>query len=280
MNWTVKLLNFGNIKVPLCNFAANRYFAPDGSNVDVYLPYLGFLLQKGDQNVLVDAGIDEKYIVDGKAWGGNPAIGGQQYVLDALKKEGLTPEDIDMVIYTHLHNDHTGAVDHFAHALNVFQKDEWANLLDPLPSQKIRGDYDMSIIPRMRKLKKVAMVEGDVDMGNGLKLIKTPGHTLGSQCVIVPTDDGPRIILGDLFHLKLFLHPQMTEYMVDDKGTVKQIDPKTVPPESDGPILMHSLVYDHYAQYQSYYKVLVHMPTNDDKYLLFGHEPSLVYYGI
>ena len=33
----------------------------------------------------------------------------------------------------------------------------------------------------------------------------------------------------------------MTEYMVDDKGTVKQIAPKTVPPESDGPILMQDV---------------------------------------
>jgi N-acyl homoserine lactone hydrolase len=274
MSWTIKVLVYGTIESNTSKLCSGFY-----SGLKGYSPYLGFLLQKDGQNVLVDTGIHERFIVDGKAWGGNKAEGGCGHVLDALKKEGLTPKDIDMVLYTHLHNDHTGACEYFMDALNVFQKDEWLNLLNPLPSQQVRGDYDMQIIDTFRKMKNVSMVRGDVKLSNGLKLIQTPGHTLGSMSILVPTDNGMRAIVGDLFHTSLFFNPQMDEHVCMD-GSIIKIDPATKQPESYGPIIVHSIVYDHYAYYDSYYKIKALVPEMTNKYVLCGHEQALVYGGV
>ena len=91
--WTIKSLYYGKITVPKGNLAAGL-----DPNLLIDFPYTGYLLQNGEQNVLVDTGIHEDHIVDGKAWGGCPAEGGSRFVLDALAKEGLTPADIDTAV--------------------------------------------------------------------------------------------------------------------------------------------------------------------------------------
>ena len=85
MYWKIKALNYGET-------TCDRRHMANGLDAGLELtgPYLGFLLQNGEENVLVDTGIHDRMIVDGKAWGGNPAVGGESYVLNELKKAGLT----------------------------------------------------------------------------------------------------------------------------------------------------------------------------------------------
>src|SRR5690625_6501690 len=99
-HWKINVLYLGHIRGP-------KSAITPGLDDDLVLevPYLAFLLQKEGRNVLIDSGISDSFIVDGKAWGNLPAVGGRKYLLDALKRESVTPEDIDTVIYTHLHND-------------------------------------------------------------------------------------------------------------------------------------------------------------------------------
>jgi len=66
-HWQIRVLLFGKITVP-------KSVVTPGLDPDLVYdgPYLGFLLQKGNRSILVDTGISEKFIVDGKAWGGFP----------------------------------------------------------------------------------------------------------------------------------------------------------------------------------------------------------------
>jgi N-acyl homoserine lactone hydrolase len=272
MNWKIKVLYYGTISVPKTTFTPGY-----DEGLTIVAPYLGFLLQKKGTNVLVDTGINERYITDGKTrWGNFPASGGTSYVVEALKKEGLKPSDIDIVLYTHLHNDHTGACHLFPDAETICEKAEWENLLSPLPSQLFRNDYDLTVIDILRKMKNVVMIDGDVELANGLKLYKTPGHTKGSMSILVPTDDGPRIIVGDLFYFPYYMFPQMTEMMGMDGAKIK-ITPM---PEAMGPILVHGMIYDHYAYYDSYYKMRSLVPKFEEKYFLYGHDGSLIHTGV
>ncbi len=270
MYWKVTVLYYGHITSPKSSATA-------GLDEDLVLnnPYLGFLLQKDGENVLVDCGINERSIVDGKAWAGKPAAGGSQFVLDALDREGLKPSDIDTVIYTHLHNDHAGACHLFPDALTVYQKDEWRNLLDPLPSQRIRGDYDMAVIDCIRNLKNKCIVNGDGELANGLKYYKTPGHSLGSMSIYVPTEHGPRVIIGDFCHYTYMLFPQTDRMMLAD-GTIRKITPL---PENIGPVFVNNVVYDHYAFYDSYYKLKSIVPKFEPQYFLCGHDAKLLFTG-
>ena len=78
-NWTIKALYYGKITVKKGALAAG--LDPD---LTLDVPYTGYLLQNGRQNIVVDTGIHEDHIVDGKAWGGCPAEGGSRFVLEAL----------------------------------------------------------------------------------------------------------------------------------------------------------------------------------------------------
>ena len=96
-NWKITCLHYGTLSCYKSLF--------DGGLDQVRYPfvYSGYLLQKGNRNILVDTGVHQDNIIDGKAWANSPAEGGNQYVLDALAREGLTPDDIEIVMYTHLH---------------------------------------------------------------------------------------------------------------------------------------------------------------------------------
>lgn len=266
--WKIKALYYGEC---VCD---RRYMA-NGLDEGLILagPYLGFLLQNGQENVLVDTGIHDRMIVDGKAWGGNAAIGGERYVLDALKKAKLEPKDIDLVIYTHLHNDHAGNCLLFKDTPCIFQQDELMNLKAPLPSQKIRLDYDPQTEHDIEQLTKVFMIDGDIELPNGLKLIKVPGHTSGGQAVLVPTDDGPRIITGDMPHLLFNLFPQSTTIC----GMHGEQIPITPAPESWGPYIINSVIYDHYAAYRSLDKLRLLAPRFETKYFLTGHDAQALF---
>jgi glyoxylase-like metal-dependent hydrolase (beta-lactamase superfamily II) len=111
---------------------------------------------------------------------------------------------------------------------------------------------------------------GDVELFNGLRLILTPGHTAGSQCLLVSTEDGVYNLAGDTIHALPIAFPESTEMTLMD-GTVVPITPA---PAEWGPAVPSSLVYDHYAWFRSIYRIKSML--RDPGFLLPGHEPSLV----
>lgn len=263
-DWTFRPLVYGTIDV----FKEQLTTGLD-VGMEVRVPYLGFYLTDGTHKVVVDNGINAKYIVDGKAWAGRPAAGGEDWVQKSLDEIGVSTDDVDLLIYTHLHNDHAGNCHLFGKTTHVFQDDEWKELLDPLPSMRIRGDFDRSLIPQLEALKCMR-VDGDVEILDGLKLIKTPGHTAGSQCILVNTKNGVYNLAGDTIHVAPIAFPQMEEWIMMD-GETRKITPA---PLTWGPAVPSSLVYDHYAWYKSIYRIKAEL--RDPSFLIPGHETSIV----
>lgn len=262
-NWRIHTLYYGEIEVPKEQITV-------GVDVGLMLtiPYLGFLLDNGIKKILVDAGINERVIVNGKAWGGFLAKGGTKYVSDSLAKIGVKPEDIDIVLYTHLHNDHAGACHLFEKSIHVFQDDEWKNLLDPLPAQKLRGDYDPENIPALKRLNCLK-ISGDVEIEPGIMVYKTPGHTLGSTCIGVETGKGLYVLTGDTAIIKQNLFPKMDKLVLMDGAVIKT----TPAPDVYGPAIPSTVIYDYFGWYQSIYRLKV--LVKDEQYALPGHDPSL-----
>lgn len=213
--WEIKVLYLGKITAPLSMFWPFG-MPPLPEDLSLVAPYIGFLIQDGETNILVDSGISEKFIIDGKAWGALPAEGGREFLLKSLSNEGLKPEDIDTVIYTHLHNDHAANCQLFTHAVLIYQKDEWLNLLAPLPVQQIRRDYDPDVIEEISKMKRL-VIDGDLELAEGIRLLKTPGHTLGSQSVAVNAKKGVVVLVGDLCLVNFMMFPGASE-IVDMEG--------------------------------------------------------------
>ena len=265
--WIIKSLYYGKITVPKGNLAAGL-----DPNLLIDFPYSGFLLQNGTQNVLIDTGIHEDHIVDGKAWGGCAAEGGSRFVLEALEREGISPKDIDTVVYTHLHNDHAGCALLFPEAKTYFQRDEYANLLNPLPTQKIREDFDARTPGDLALLKDVYMFDGDLTLPNGLSFYKVPGHTSGSMVIVVPTAKGRYVLTGDIPHLGVSLFPKLDKYELLG-GEIIDITPA---PDNMMPYLFNSVIYDHYAAFDSFNKIKCLAEEFKPEWYLTGHDPWVI----
>jgi len=262
--WLIKPLVFGWIEGPKSHLTSGL-----DSNLIMKVPYLGFVLTNHKLNILVDTGINEKYIKDGLAWGALPAEGGEKFVIKALSSINLRPEDIDIVLYTHLHNDHAGNCHLFKNAKHVFQDTEWNELLSPLPSMKIRGDYDQSIIEQLKHCTCEKLF-GDTNYLKGIEIQHSPGHTAGSQCIIVTTQQGNYILTGDTLHI-----PHIGYGYLETITTLnKEVINVTPVPKAWDEIAPSTLVYDHYAWYASVDRIK--SSFQNPNYVLAGHDPSIV----
>lgn len=266
-NWNISVLNLGYLMW-------DKGWSTDGCdvNLQIKIPFLAFLLQKGSKKILVDCGIHEKYIKDGRGFAGLKAEGGSSYVLRALDDLNVRPKEIEMVIYTHLHNDHVGGCHLFNESLHIFQEDEWGSLCAPNPRDWFVKGYDFDIIPFFRQLQCI-LLEGDLEIEPGLKLYKTPGHSPGGQCIAVETAKGTYVMTGDTAFFKCTLYPRMDKMVLMD-GAEIAITPYPDPYAPAIPFGRAGLLKDYNAWYRSIYrlKLLVKGP----EFVLAGHEPSLI----
>ena len=268
-HWKIHALYYGELTILKGVLSAGM--DPD---LEMAIPYTGFLLQNGKENVLVDTGVADEFlskiVISGK-----PSYGGRNYILDALKKQGLTPSDINTVIYTHLNNDHAGCPELFPDATAIIQFDEYQNLLNPSSEQQELLDYDVDSIERLHAVKNINFVNGDVVLDNGLELYKVPGHTKGSQAIVVPTAEGRYVLVGDTPHLVCCIFPKMDEMQLMD-GSYVNITPA---PDSMLPFLLNSLIYDKQEGFNSF-KKLVNLGENfEPKYYLTSHDPGNIFIG-
>lgn len=116
-------------------------------------------------------------------------------LLDALRARGMTPDDVDAVIMSHLHWDHVLNLDLFRRPpIFVHQRE-----LDyAVSSTRREGDWATpKILPALLDGKEVKTVsEGDV-LAQGVTVMETPGHSPGQISLQVLTDDGPVCLASD-----------------------------------------------------------------------------------
>ncbi len=156
------------------------------------IPSFSFLLElSGGSYALVDTGISPDYI---------PSLDGfvvqkdAERLNQALTAHGVRPEQVSMVIQTHMHWDHTAALADFPAAEIIVQAAEMQALFQLQPNEDTYYYYDRWIteIPRMR------LVNGNIEIIPGIELIYSGGHTPGHQLVRIRTGQGNIILGGDL----------------------------------------------------------------------------------
>lgn len=146
-----------------------------------------------------------------------------------------SPEKVDFIIHSHLHFDHAGhsismekGKRHFPNARIVAQKEEAHNVRNT--NEITRSSYGM-IINRSDS-RYLSLIEGSRNIRNGIRVIKTGGHTSGHQVIFV--DDGPMKIMypGDLipttFHLKPNYITAIDTFPLDTLKMKKKIIEKAI----------------------------------------------------
>lgn len=168
---------------------SNMTYMKNQGRVEDY-PVIAWYVTDGSRKIVVDTGGS----VPGERY--QPYVRPPDQELDAqLARLGVDCGEITDVILTHLHWDHAGSNHFFKNATFYAQKAELQYAVAPLEIQ--RGSYD---IPLLFKTE-YTVLDGDQELFEGLSVIVTPGHSPGSQCVLLDTERGPHLLAGDLFGL-------------------------------------------------------------------------------
>ena len=152
----------------------------------IYLPIYMFYLEGGGHKILVDTGMEEFMVPSGAEEETGLKI---MEFEEALATVNLEPEDVDIVIQTHLHNDHCENTYKCTNAKVFVQQAELDFFKSPHP-------LDHRYYSDLLDDSEVVTVEGDAEIVPGIRVILTPGHTPGGQSVAVETTEGTAVITG------------------------------------------------------------------------------------
>jgi len=121
-------------------------------------------------------------------------IGGKIYTFEeGLARWGLTPENVDIVIHTHLHNDHCENDYKCTNALFYVHEKELEHIHNPHPLDfRYMEDY----IEDVEESGQIKTVTGDMDILPGIRVMHTPIHTEGGLTVLTDTPGGTAAITG------------------------------------------------------------------------------------
>lgn len=164
------------------------------------LPVQGFLLKTPSHIVLVDACVgNDKTAPNDPEW--HQRSSGR--FMAGLTAAGVTPDDIDYVLCTHLHIDHVGwntRLDNGAW-VPTFPN---ARYLFPAADNEAFGasagaSYTESVLPVIQA-GQAEMVGPDHQLGDSVTLIPTPGHTPGHVSVLISSLGAEAVITGDALH--------------------------------------------------------------------------------
>lgn len=118
-------------------------------------------------------------------------------VPEALHELGVAPENVDYLFYDHLHTQdlrgwlgEDGARGIFPNARLLVQRAEWDSVRGLLPSQADwycpRGSTGIT-------RDRVLCFEGSIQLGDGLAIVHTPGHTVGNSSLVFRGPDGVHV---------------------------------------------------------------------------------------
>src|SRR4029079_1513031 len=110
--------------------------------------------------------------------------------LALLERLGVRPDDVELIVCTHLHYDHCGTNRSFPHARAIVQRSELEYALDPAPIMRREFFSPVGGFVPPYDRSQFDLIDGDVDLGDGLLLLHLPGHTPGSQALLVETERG------------------------------------------------------------------------------------------
>lgn len=188
--WTIRPLHVGTLHRKRCEFLwRDRDVAPFDA------PVIMYLLESAGERVLVDSGCSDPAHAhpEHHPFSRPP----EQHPVAVLAALGVAPGDVTLVINTHLHWDHCSGNAHFAGARMLVQREELRYAVAPLP-WNVRS-YSPPAPGEMPPWARGSFepLDGEAGPRDGLRIIPTPGHTPGSQSVVVDTHEGRYVLAGD-----------------------------------------------------------------------------------
>jgi glyoxylase-like metal-dependent hydrolase (beta-lactamase superfamily II) len=186
-----------------------------------WLPFNAFLARTEDAVVLVDTGV-------GPPGRGDPFLStraGRRPTL--LGAAGVAPEDVDLVVFTHLHVDHVGwnmldGEAFFPTARYVAHRADFENFT----TRYSERPYVREQLAALDAVGRLELIDGDLTPIAGVEIEHVPGHTAGS-CVITI---GSTLFVGDMVVHELQLaDPALGYVFEEDKAAAAEVRRRFLP---------------------------------------------------
>jgi glyoxylase-like metal-dependent hydrolase (beta-lactamase superfamily II) len=168
-------------------------------------PVFAFLIEGGGRKILVDTGMSDtersqKYHHDGRQDPG-------QAIHEHMGRLGIGLDEIEFIIFTHLHWDHCAYMKKFTKARYFVSEREYQFALNPIPFYAKSYEIPSLGIGCHWEGCHFNLIKDEEEIVEGIRAFQTPGHSPGHMAVSVQTEKGVYILAGDLFFLRENLEP-------------------------------------------------------------------------
>jgi glyoxylase-like metal-dependent hydrolase (beta-lactamase superfamily II) len=188
---------FGVVPKPLWD----RLLKPDDRN-RIPMATNCLVCRNGRHTVIVDTGYGGK---NSEREQKNFSLEPGEPLVVSLAKLDLAPNQIDTVVFTHLHFDHAGGgtspsaqgiVPAFPRARYFANRTEWETATSGIP--ELRASYPQENLAPLETAGVLTLTDGDVEILPGLRTMVTGGHTAGHQAIVLESGGQTLIYLADL----------------------------------------------------------------------------------
>ncbi len=166
-----------------------------GVGKEVVIPATAWLIEGARYPILVDTGMCDSERAS--RWHHQGIQEPGQDMVSRVRALGIEPEEVELLILTHLHWDHTYKMKEFSQARCVVHRRELAFALDPIPQYyRSYEAYQLGLTAAFKGVE-FELVEGERELLPGITVFPSFGHCPGHQAVEVRTERGPYVIAGD-----------------------------------------------------------------------------------
>jgi glyoxylase-like metal-dependent hydrolase (beta-lactamase superfamily II) len=171
------------------------YGEPDGPSL---IDYYFWLVRNEHRTVLVDCGFDrERGLARNRHQDTTP--------IELLSRMGVSPEDVDHVVISHMHYDHVGNVGLFPNATFSLAREELTFATGPYIDRVVyAGVVDQAEVELVRGFVqhgRLTFVDGSSELFPGIRATTVGGHTPGQMIVEVAITGGSIVLASDAAHL-------------------------------------------------------------------------------
>jgi glyoxylase-like metal-dependent hydrolase (beta-lactamase superfamily II) len=205
-NVEIMALSDGILEFDLCNFFPTipaddwRPYESHLHDHKVRFNLGSYLIRGGGQTIVVDTGLGPRPAeTPDVPWG---------QLMNDFKAKGVRPEDVDMVVMTHLHRDHVGwnlmpvdgkYVPTFPKARYWMSRKDW-DTSHQADVQPLRFPNAPSCVWPLAELGLIEFMNGEQSLTRELTAVPTPGHTPGQMSILIASQGERALVLGDAAH--------------------------------------------------------------------------------
>src|SRR5690349_4154937 len=173
-----------------------------GWNKEIRFPVYSIFVDHPNGKVLIDTGFDRAWVERVLPFE-KPQQTEEQTIVAQLAKIGVRPEDVDIVVNSHLHFDHCSGNRYFPGARFIMTREELRHAFVPDPWERL--GYDRTLVDMQgARMELIELNDGyEYEVVSGVTLIFTPGHSNGHLSVVVrPTNDVPMVFPIDVAYTR------------------------------------------------------------------------------